>query len=252
MVNNKPIYIGDHRPNFDGEIGEYIRLLRTHKKINSTTLAKLVGKSNAYVSHLEKGRYNKPDYETLYKILKILGIKEELIESYLYHFHIYSPDYLADEEARAIAAMGPPTEEDIKHMEEQDEYYYELEKEEVRLQQDAFEQRMLEESNDGNPLLEDMLDENIKSINKVLTDMIEYDLENSFDLIVGFSKTLDDVSTNKPLYNFIIKFFSEKVTSLDNEGLTKVINTLYDELNRVDREKTAFGKPRQRKLLDKI
>ncbi|MFK9119113.1 helix-turn-helix domain-containing protein [Peribacillus frigoritolerans] len=247
--------------NFDGTLGDYVRLHRKSKKINSKELSISVGKSDSYVSHLENGRNKNPDYFTLYEIFKKLGIAEEKIEDYLYYFHILSPERQAHEEAQMIAAMEP-TEEDIKHWEEQAEYYNQLEKderdeyfrkkEERRLQQDAFEQRMLEESNYGNPLLEDMLDENIKSINKVLTDMIEYDLENSFDLIGGFSKTLDDVSTNKPLYNFIIKFFSEKITSLDNEGLTKVINTLYEELNRVDREKTAFGKPRQRKLLDKI
>lgn len=81
-----------YKLNFSGTLCEYLKFVRESKKMNSTTLSKLVGKSNAYVSHLEKGRYNKPDYETLYKILKILGIGEEKIEDYLLHFGILSPE----------------------------------------------------------------------------------------------------------------------------------------------------------------
>lgn len=238
--------------NFDGTLGDYVRLHRKSKKINSKQLSLSVGKSDSYVSHLENGRNKNPDYSTLYEIFKRLGIAEEKIEDFLYYFHILSPERIAHEEKLALAAMEPPTEEDLKHMEEQAEYYYQLQKEEDRLQQVAFEQKMFEESNNGNPLLEDMLDENIKRINKVLTDMIEYDFENSFGLVEGLGKTLDDVSTNKPLYKFLIRLFSERITSLDTEGLTKVVNALYEELNRVDRENTAFGKPRQRTLIDKL
>lgn len=241
-------------PNFNGSIGEYIKLLRKIKKINSIELSKSIGKSDAYISQIENGRNKKPDYSTLYNVLKILGIEEEKIEDYLYHFGILSPERIAHEEELLIARMNP-SEEDLKAMQEEAEYWNEVQEREM-LQQEI-EQRF--NSNDkkyvdntGNELLEDMLKEQIKSINTVLYNMTEYDLSNAYNTIRGLSDTLNEISTNKALYKFFTLFFSEKHSSLDNEALTKVLNTLYEELNRIDAEKIAFGKPRQRKLIKSL
>ncbi|MGD6896075.1 helix-turn-helix domain-containing protein [Bacillus infantis] len=220
---------------FDGTVGEFIKFWRKAKKINSKELSKEIGKSDSYVSHLENGRYKNPDYETLYEIFKRIGIKEDKIEDYLYHFHIISPDRESWEEDMAFQAAQPPTEEDIRHMEEEAEY---------------FEQHFKTFNSDD--LLGDILGENIKSISGILHNMADHDIENSYDLIIGLSKTFDELSTNQKLYRFMIKFFSEKVPTLDEESMVNILNTLYKELNRIDQEKTAFGKPKTRSAINKL
>ncbi|MBD8004559.1 helix-turn-helix domain-containing protein [Bacillus norwichensis] len=235
--------IRKYRPNFDGNIGEYLHLLRRSKKINSTELSKAVGKSAAYISQIENGRNKNPDYKTMYEILKHLGIEENKIEDYLYHFNIYSPDYLAWEEERAIAAMQPPTEEDFEEWQRQSEYFEQQDKiESHERKADQVFKKYFEETPEDD-LVYDIIKENIKHMVYVFDNMVEHDLNNAFDLITGLGKVFDEVPTNEHLYKFMIKFFSAKVPALDEKGMIKVLNTLYDESNRVETERTKFGKP---------
>ncbi|MGK4040905.1 helix-turn-helix transcriptional regulator [Heyndrickxia oleronia] len=79
------------------DFGKYIKALRKVRRMNSTKLSKLIGKSSAYISHLENGRYKNPDYETACRILKLLGVSEEEIEPQLRKFHLYTSEYLTSE-----------------------------------------------------------------------------------------------------------------------------------------------------------
>ncbi|MGP7815527.1 helix-turn-helix domain-containing protein [Niallia sp. 01092] len=235
--------------NFDGSIGDFIRILRKSNKINSIELSKSIGKSESYISHLENGRYKNPDYEILYEIFKKLGVEEKKIEDYLYYFGFLSPERIAWEEEQAIAAMNEPTQEDFEEWERQAEYYENLEEEE-RLQWEMKERSNFKDENNGNDLLDDILAENIKNIEKVLNNIYEHNPQNGYELIEGLNDTFGSLSTNVKLYKFIIKFFSEKnIKTLDEKGFIKVLNTLYEELNRVDEENTAFGKPHLRHFI---
>ncbi|MFJ8264762.1 helix-turn-helix domain-containing protein [Peribacillus asahii] len=251
-------YHGRYGLNFDGTLGDYIRIIRKTKKINSVDLSKSVGKSGAYISQIESGKNKNPDYATLYKIFKQLGIDEEKIEDYLFHFGIKSPEYEAYEEEQTLIQMQMlvnPTKADLEHMEEEAEYYRKLEEREM-LEEKIQKQHHLYNSHvstdNGDDLIFDILNENIKMVNKVLNDVTEHLTEDGYNLVIGLSDTLNSMITNVTLYNFMGKFFSEKLTSLDNEGLTKVLNTLYEEINRINRERTAFGKPIQKTLIDKL
>jgi transcriptional regulator with XRE-family HTH domain len=242
--------VGKYMLDYEGTLGSFIKFWRKAKKINSKELSNEIGKSDSYISHLENDRYKNPDYETMYKVFKKIGIKEEKIEDYLFHFNIISPDREAWEEERAIIAMQPPTEEDWKHTEDEAEFYNQQEKIEI-LNQDI--NRVYKNyTNNSDEFIDDILSENIKSITYILHNMVEHDLSNAYELILGLSKVFDDVSTNGHLYKFMIKFFSHKVTSLDEKGMVKIINTLYEELNRVDREKNTFGKPLQRNFINSL
>ncbi|MGG3623841.1 helix-turn-helix transcriptional regulator [Bacillus gobiensis] len=235
--------------NFDGSIGEFIKLHRKARRINSIELSKSIGKSDAYISHIENGRNKKPDYATLFEIFKKIGIDEKKIEDYLEHFFIFSPEREAHDMEMAIArASEPPTDEEIAFWEEQERQFL-LDEE---AQYEKFQKKSNSNSQNGNYLVEDIIKEDIISINSVLDSITEHDLSNAFDLIKGISNSFDEMSTNITLYKFLIKFFSERLSSLDNEGMIKVLNVLYEELNRIDREKTAFGKPKQRKLIKQL
>ncbi|MCM3444354.1 helix-turn-helix domain-containing protein [Metabacillus halosaccharovorans] len=241
-----------YRPNFDGDIGEYLHLLRRSKKVNSTDLSKAVGKSAAYISQIENGRNKNPDYKTMYEILKHLGIEENKIEDYLLHFYIKSPEREAWEEKQAILAMQPPTEEDFEEWQKQAEFHEEQEKQDIhdgKVDQ-VFKKYFDETSEDD--LVYDMIKENIKHMVYVFDDMVEHDLNNAFDLITGLGKVFDEVPTNENLYKFMIKLFSTKVPSLDEKGMLKVLNTLYEELNRVETERTKFGKPQLRQPIKEL
>lgn len=242
--------------NFDGTIGDFIRLLRKSKKINSKELSTVIGKSDSYVSHLENGRNKNPDYATLFEIFKRIGVEKDKIEDYLEYFGFLSPEREAHEEAQMLARMYP-TEEDFEHMRKEAEYYEDIEEQEVFDKEIEGRFNLKKENNNhatdnGSDLLEDILIENIKDIVKVLNNIMEHDLNNAYELINGLNVTLDNTTTNLSLYKFIVRLFSEKLVSLDDEGLLNVINKLYEELNRIDREKTAFGKPRQRKLITNL
>lgn len=233
---------------FDGTVGDFIKFWRKVKKINSKELSKIIGKSDSYISHLENNRNKNPDYDTLFEIFKRIGIEEIKIEDYLEYFGFLSPQREAADEAQMIARMNP-TAEDFEEMEREAEYYRNLENKET---QDKKVDVIYKSYNNGDVLLDDILTENIKSIVYILHNMAEHDINNAFNIITGLSKVFDDVSTNENLYKFMNKFYSEKVSSLDEIGMVNVINTLYEELNRIDREKTAFGKPRQRTGLTKL
>lgn len=210
----------------------------------------MVGKSDSYISHVENGRYKTPDYSTMCEVFKVLGIEEEKIEDYLYYFHILSPEREEFEEQLAIEAAQrasePLSEEELEHMQDEADYYEEMERREYK--------KAVNNSFDHNAdeLFVDILDENIKSISNVLSNLSNHNINDGYELILGISKTLDEISTNPTLYNFVIKLFSEKLHSLDNDGLTKVLNTVYKELNRVDAERTKFGKPKQRPLIKSL
>ncbi|WBL16340.1 helix-turn-helix domain-containing protein [Sutcliffiella sp. NC1] len=240
---------------FDGDIGEFLHSTRRSKRINSTDLSKAVGKSPAYISQIENGRNKNPDYETMYKVFKHLGIEEEKIEDYLLHFQIKSPEREAWEEEQAIKASMEPTDEDITYMERQADFYRQEDMREFHERKvDAVFNKYIDESSEDD-LVYDMIKENIKTIVYVMDNIIEHDINNAFNLITGLGKTFDEITTNEKFYKFIVKLFSDKETrlhSLDEEGMLKVLNTLYEELNRIDREKTAFGKPRQRNIINKL
>ncbi|MGD6831399.1 helix-turn-helix domain-containing protein [Sutcliffiella halmapala] len=240
---------------FDGNLGDFIKLWRKIKKVNSIQLSKAVGKSDAYISHIENGRNKNPDYSTLYNVFLNIGIEEEKIEDYLEHFGFLSPERLAHEEALMIAKMNP-TKEDIEAMEKEAEYYHQLEKKEEADKEvnNVFKKYSgdISDPQNSDELMSDILTENIKGIIYILDNMQEYDINNAADLIIGLGKVFDDVPTNNKLYKFLIKFFEAKITSLDETGMVKVINTLYIELNRIEKEKTAFGKPRQKTLIKSL
>lgn len=232
--------MGKYVLNFEGSLGEYIKLLRKSKKITSINLSRMINKSDSYISHLENGRYKSPDYDTLYEILKRLSVDEDKIEDFLEHFDILSPNRIEWEEKQIMLSMEEPSEEEVQSWAAKAEEY------------DNFLLEDYERSEDGNELVIDILDENNKSIYSVLNELSSYNFNDGYQLIMGMSKVLDEISSNKLLYNFTIKFFSEKIPSLDEKGMVKVLNTLYKELNRIDEEKNAFGKPKQRPLITKL
>ncbi|MCD8508939.1 MAG: hypothetical protein LRY73_02960 [Bacillus sp. (in: Bacteria)] len=97
-----------------------------------------------------------------------------------------------------------------------------------------------------------MINEYIKNINTALRNLTEHDFENGFNITKGISDSLSEMATNVTLYRFNKRLYKERLSLLDEKGCIKIINTLYEELNRIDREKTAFGEPRQRGLIDKL
>ncbi|MGD6781357.1 helix-turn-helix domain-containing protein [Sutcliffiella horikoshii] len=232
---------------FNGTIGDFIKFWRKSKKINSIALSKAVGKSDAYISHIENGRNKKPDYNTLYEVFKQIGISEEKIEDYLEFFGFLSAERQAHEEQLMISRMEP-TEEDLDRWENQASDF----EENNRNEREEYLARQNDNKFNGDDLFEDILSANIQEINHVLNTLEKHDISNAFELIKGLSSTLNEMSTNITLYRFIIKLFSERLTMLDEEAAIKIINSLYEELNRIDREKTAFGKPRQRKLIKNL
>ncbi|MDL5141104.1 helix-turn-helix transcriptional regulator [Bacillus atrophaeus] len=219
-------------PDFDGDLKDYIRVMRAYKNMSSTKLSKMIGKNRAYISQIENGHNKNPEYETLYKIFKILGVKEENIESYLYHFNVLSPEHLKHEEEMFIAKM-----------ENQDEDYYVAmaELEEERNEDFISEARPSYNSND---LMEDMSKAYIGEINEVLKVIFDEPSGMGFEIVKGLNRLTGDMTKNKQLYSFTSKILDKDLSLLDEPGMIKVLNVLIEELNRREQETIAFGKPK--------
>jgi len=77
----------------DGKaFGKEIFKIRKKVGLSTRELSRLVGKNITYVSHLERGNINKPDFTACYNMLKVLGVEEENIENILSGFGILSPE----------------------------------------------------------------------------------------------------------------------------------------------------------------
>lgn len=249
---------------FEGSIGDFIKALRKGKNINSVDLAKSLGKSSAYISQIEKGRNKNPDYKILCEILKQLGISDdERIEGYLAHFGYISPEALQAEE-EYIKGQIELAEDEVyqeqlnTELAERYEQEQQLNIEEANINKKinnwlSINKKPFESYSDVFDLQTDIIDANIREITNILLDISDYkNYSENFDFITGLNKALSETKTNEKLYKFLILFFSTKIHLLDNGGMINVINTLYTELNRIQRERTVFGTPNQQKLIDKI
>ncbi|MBU9714458.1 helix-turn-helix domain-containing protein [Evansella tamaricis] len=234
--------------NFEGEIGDFIKKLRKHKKINSIELSRSVGKSDAYISQIENNRNKKPDYSVLYEVFKQLEIEEKKIEDYLEHFGFLSPEREAHEEALMIERYENP---DWEYTEQQYDDWNQSTKNYIETEERKKKNKEIEEQS-GMEFIYEIMKADINDINKVLNNLKEHDPQNGSKMINGLSKSFNSMATNVTLYRFLLMFHSENLSILDNRGLTKVLNTLYEEINRVEREKIAFGKPRQKKLIKEL
>ncbi|MGG3103631.1 hypothetical protein SRCM101294_00087 [Bacillus amyloliquefaciens] len=218
-------------PDFDGDLKDYIRVMRAYKNISSTKLSEMIGKNRAYISQIENGHNKNPEYETLYKIFKILGVKEENIESYLYHFNILSPELLKHEEEIFIART-----------ENKDEHYYEAMAELEENNEDFISEARA--NYNGNDLMEDMSKAYISEINEVLKVIFDEPSGKGFGIVQGLNKLTGSMTKNKLLYNFTSLILNKDLSLLDESGMIRVLNVLIEELNRREQETTAFGKPR--------
>ena len=249
--------------NFEGTIGDFIKKHRKAKKINSIELSKTLNKSDSYISHIENGRYKKFDYETMVDIFKAVGIKEEMIEDLLFYFGVYSPrikqleeDY--EEMEREQLEIYIRNLEDPVFQEQELQRNIELleqEEEENRIRYEEYERDNREELDtyhDENPF-HDILEQNILNITQILNEIANQDdsLE-AFNLITGLSNNFSKSKMNSDVYRFLRLLLAEDYDSLDNEAMTKIINTLYEEVNRKALERIGFGKPPLKKLIKSI
>ncbi|TII14777.1 XRE family transcriptional regulator [Bacillus subtilis] len=219
-------------PFYDGDLKDFIRIRRAYKNISSTKLSEMLGKNRAYISQIENGHNKNPDYETMYKAFKILGVDEKDIENYLYNFNILSPEYMQHLEDVAIGEMERPDEYYIAKAEE-----YEREIEENFIAKNKA-------ANDGFDLFKEMSDVYIGEIHRILKDIFDEPSGKGFEIVDGLNKLTGEMIRNEKLFNFTSKLFNSDLQRLDEQGMLKVLNTVIEETNRINKEKTAFGKPK--------
>ncbi|MEC1734010.1 helix-turn-helix transcriptional regulator [Bacillus mojavensis] len=222
--------------NFDGTIGDFIKAWRKRKKINSIELSKEVGKSDAYISQIENNRNKKPDYDTLYKIFQKLGIEEDRIEDYLDHFGYWSPEKWEHAEAEAEAQ-----EERQKQLYNDPSY---IERELKYLNNDVVSSNRSRISNNGFDLIKEKSNEYVGEVAEVLENIVYEPSGKGFEIVSGLNKLTSEMIINKQLFNFTSKLFNSDLSRLDEQGMLKVLNTVIEETNRINKEKTAFGKPK--------
>ncbi|MFS0672034.1 helix-turn-helix domain-containing protein [Ornithinibacillus sp. 179-J 7C1 HS] len=216
--------------NFEGTIGEFIKQRRKAKKINSVELSKELGKGGAYISQIENGHNKKPDFDMLYEIFKRIGIEEERIEDYLESFGFISPER---EEVRIQEA--------IDRQENSKEYYEEYEARqkayaddyiEYRKHEEEFNKRSENSTNNGDHVLRDIFNADIKGIHSSLSQIAFENGTSGFEFTRNLERTLGKMNKSENLYKFLQLMFKNDLDILDEDGMVRVINTLYEELNK--------------------
>ncbi|GEL75790.1 helix-turn-helix domain-containing protein [Tenuibacillus multivorans] len=214
--------------NFDGTIGEFIKLHRKKQKIKARDLSRELGKGDAYISQIENNRNNKPDFDILYSIFEKLGIDEERIEDYLESFGYISPE----REEQLI-------QQELKKYEVTDEEYQQYLDSEKQVRVDHPEEFL----NSNDQLITEIIGEYLKNITSTLQSLSYDKSGKGFNMVKNIETTLTDMQKNKHLFIFIQRLFDNNLDLLDEKGMVKVINTLYEEMNRVEEQNTAWGEP---------
>lgn len=206
--------------NYSGSIGDFIKEHRKAKKINSVDLSKELGKSVAYISQIEHGHNKKPDFNTLYEIFKRIGIEEDRIEDYLESFGFMTPER---EQARI--------QEQIGRQNMSIEEYEELQK-----QEDEYFRKHHQMFNNGDDLLKEIFNSDINRINLILSRIAFNNTKEGFNFVRNLENTFSNMTKDNNLYKFLLLLFDDNLDILDEKGILNVINTLYEEINRCQRE----------------
>ncbi|MCR1833170.1 helix-turn-helix domain-containing protein [Oceanobacillus caeni] len=223
--------------NFDGTIGEFIKLHRKKQKISARDLSRELGKGDAYISQIENGRNKNPDYDVVYSIFQKVGIDEDKIEDYLESFNYLSPE----------------REQDLidKQM-----HRYEMTAEEFKQYEES--EREIRNSNPeyfintGDGLLKEIINGRLNKINSILKDVSVEKSGEGFNLVKNLENTLNNMQNNKRLYLFIQKLFDNNLSLLDEDSFVRILNTLYDEMNKAEEENASWGKPNIKQKINKL
>lgn len=66
------------------------------------------------------------------------------------------------------------------------------------------------------------------------------------------NKNIRSSFNDKNLYRFLAYFFNQDLSRLDKKGLLRVLNTLIEETNGINKEKIAFGEPKIIELIKSL
>ncbi|WP_342502661.1 helix-turn-helix transcriptional regulator [Bacillus sp. FSL K6-3200] len=218
---------------FEGTLGEFVRFHRRNKKISSLTLSKEVGKSRAYVNHIENNRTKRPDYNTIKKIFLKIGINEKDVNAYLSYFNVIP---------------NSRKEKSEMHWEEEQERKIEEENQEAQNNPDYVPQKVLdyiEEQKNHEEIVIDKIDRISDNLKSAL-DLGYY----GFNIAEGLYNCTEAMKSKKEFFLFFAHFFKDiSPYNLDEKALLRVLNTLIEEENRINEEMIAFGKPRLREKI---
>ncbi|KIN35908.1 MULTISPECIES: hypothetical protein [Bacillus subtilis group] len=184
---------------------------------------------------IENNRNKQPDYDTLYKIFQKLGIEEERIEDYLDHFGYWSPEKWEHAEAEAQKERQKQLYNDPSYIERELKY----------LDNDVVSRNRSRISNNGFDLIKEKSNEYMGEVAEVLENIVYEPSGKGFEIVSGLNKLTGEMILNKQLFNFTSKLFNSDLPRLDEQGMLKVLKTVIEETNRINKEKTAFGKPKK-------
>ncbi|PRR92880.1 helix-turn-helix domain-containing protein [Bacillus sp. NMCN1] len=222
----------NHFSEFRGNLGQFLKVKRAYLNISSSELSRTLGKNRSYVSQIENGYNKKPDYITMRKMFRILGLPEEEIKPALKHFNI-----------------SPSLEEEIEmHWEEEQERKIEEESQEAQNNPDYVPQKVLdyiEEQKSHEEIVVDKIDRISDNLKSAL-DLGYY----GFNIAEGLYNCTEAMKSKKEFFLFFAHFFEDiSPYNLDEKALLRVLNTLIEEENRINEEMIAFGKPRLREKI---
>lgn len=210
--------------NFEEEsLGNFLKLLRKTKGINSIELSNSVGKSNAYVSQIENSHNQKPEYGIMCDILRKLDVEEDKIEEYLAHFGLFPAEKRAIKEYEYRKRM----EEEMiqREIELQDDPDYH----EAKLQHDIdrFESEM-----EWLETLEDELKRKNEEIGKELDYFIGRNLDTFQHVIDNLHSLIKSISKSREDYNLFTNMFKRDLIDLPPESKKIIIDTIKEEYRK--------------------
>lgn len=185
--------------------GQYLKQVRKKSGISTRELSKKVEKGESYVSQIERGLIKNPDYNTAYKLLKLLDVDEKVTESMLNYFGIKS------------------------HEQEQAEIEWILQEAEKIESFDWYDNEKTR----------------VKSLNKNLYSSLELLIDRNLDTAEKIISNIEKLTWNKECFNFLFhlhKYDYSSLSSLDRKELIGIIKNFiearyyYDEWNDLVRK----------------
>lgn len=222
---------------YDGTLGDFIKLNRKKQNIKARDLSRSLGKGDAYISQIENGRNKNPDFNILYEIFKHIGIEEDKIEDFLETFNYLSPEREQELIDQQMHRYEMRLEDYIQHEESEKE---------IRNSNPEF------FISTGDELLEEIINGHLKKINTILKDVSTEKTGEGFNLVKNIEHTFTNMQNNKNLYLFLQKFFDNNLSLLNEDSLVKVLNVLYEEINKAEEENASWGKPTIKQPLNKL
>lgn len=198
-------------------IGRDIKALRVKRGLSSRSLSRLIGKSETYISQLERGLIKNPDYNTAFDIMKHLGYAENGIEQFLFDFYqISSPERIELEAEEVKEWEEKRAREIVTDPDHQVHFTADLA---------IFESEWMK-----------LLYEDLESKNEQIKKELSFNIANNapiFEKVINnLLSILTSMRKDRGNFDFFVRLFESDLSDLSGESKDKILKLIKNEIEK--------------------